>query len=65
MHDFLNAVGVRYSLSELGISVEEFRSALLMLPAYVESKGLFYTVIDETSFDDELVDGILAELDVA
>jgi len=64
VHDFLNAVGVRYRLSELGISLEEFRSTLLTLPAYVESEGLFTTVINETSFDDDLVDRILRDLDV-
>jgi glycerol dehydrogenase-like iron-containing ADH family enzyme len=61
---FLDAVGVRYRLTELGISLEEFRTTLLTLPAYVESEGLFYTVINETSFDEELVDRILRDLDV-
>jgi len=28
-------------------------------------RDIFYTVIDETSLDDELVDHILAELDVS
>jgi len=65
VRDFLIAVGVRYRLSELGISPEEFRSTLLTLPAYVESEGLFTTVINETSFDDHLVDRILRDLDVA
>jgi glycerol dehydrogenase-like iron-containing ADH family enzyme len=65
VHDFLSRVGVRFRLSELGISSEELRTALLTLPAYVKSENLFYTVIDETSFDDALVDRILDELDVA
>jgi hypothetical protein len=37
---------------------------LLTLRAYVESEGLFTTVINERSFDNALVDRILRDLDV-
>ena len=42
----------------------EFRRPLLTLRASVESEGLFTTVINQTSFDEALVDRILRDLDV-
>jgi hypothetical protein len=63
VHDFLNAVCVCDHLWKLGISIEEFRSTPLTFPAYVEDEGLFNAVVNETRFEDELVDRILAEPD--
>jgi glycerol dehydrogenase-like iron-containing ADH family enzyme len=62
VHDFMNAVGVRYRLSELHISTAAFRETLLTLKEFVEREGLFYSVINETEFDDSLVDAVLNEL---
>lgn len=64
VHGFINAVGVRYRLHELNISTEVFRNTLLTLRDYVEKEGLFYSVINETKFDEPLIDSILADLDI-
>ena len=64
VYDFINAVGVRYRLSELNISTEAFRETLLTLKDFVEKEGLFYTAINETDFDEPMVDAILNDLDI-
>ncbi len=64
VHQFLNAVGVRYRLGELGIEEEVFREALLTLRDYVEHERLFYSIINEVEIDDQMVDRILGELDL-
>jgi len=64
VHSFINAVGVRYRLHELDIPTEVFRSTLLTLRDYVEKEGLFCSVINETDFDERLVESILADLDI-
>jgi glycerol-1-phosphate dehydrogenase [NAD(P)+] len=64
VHEFINAVGVRYRLSELDISTDAFRETLLTLKDFVEKESLFYSVINETDIDDALVDSLLNELDI-
>lgn len=64
VYDFINGVGVRYRLSELAISEESFRQTLLTLKAYVEKEDLFYTVINEATIDETLVDKIFKDLDI-
>jgi glycerol-1-phosphate dehydrogenase [NAD(P)+] len=64
VHNFINAVGVRYRLSELDISKETFREALLTIKDFAEKERFFYTVINETNFDGPLVDAVLSNLDV-
>lgn len=63
--NFINSVDVRYRLSELSITEEVFRETLLTLRDYVEKEELFYTVINEVTIDEELVDNILATLEIA
>jgi len=65
VHRFINAVGVRYHLSELNISVKAFREALLSLKSYVKSECLFYSVANEVMIDETMVDNILTNLDIA
>lgn len=64
VHNFINAVGVRYRLSELNISTKAFRKTMLTLRDFVEKEGLFYSVINETDFDGPMVDAVLSELDI-
>lgn len=64
VHNFINAIGVRYRLSELNISAGAFREALLTLKDFVEKEKYFYSVINETDFDGQLVDAVLRDLDV-
>ncbi len=64
VHNFMNAVGVRYRLSELNISTEAFRETLLTLRDFVEKEKYFYTVINEKKIDGSLVDAMLQELDI-
>jgi glycerol-1-phosphate dehydrogenase [NAD(P)+] len=64
VHNFINEVGVRYRLSELNISVEAFRETLLTLKDFVERENYFYTVINETNFDERMVDAVLSDLDI-
>lgn len=64
VHQFINSIDVRYRLDELGISKPAFRETLLTLRDYVEKEDLFYSVIDETEFDEELVEGLVHDLDI-
>jgi glycerol dehydrogenase-like iron-containing ADH family enzyme len=64
VHEFINQVGVRYRLSELEISRDAFRETLLTLKDYAERESLFYSVINETEFDEGLVDDVLTRLDI-
>lgn len=64
VHEFINEVGVRYRMDELDISEEAFRETLLTLRDYAEREDLFYSVINETEFDEDLVDQILTDLDI-
>ena len=64
VHQFINKVDVRYRLNELGISRASFRETLLTLRDYVEKEDLFYSVINETEADEELVDGLVHDLDI-
>ncbi|HOG47677.1 MAG TPA: iron-containing alcohol dehydrogenase [Anaerolineae bacterium] len=64
VHEFINQVGVRYRLSDLNITQEEFRQALLTLNRYVRQENLFYSVIDETIIDEQVAAKICADLDI-
>jgi glycerol-1-phosphate dehydrogenase [NAD(P)+] len=64
VHNFITETGVRYRLSQLNISTDDFHETLLTLKDFVEKERFFYTVINETNFDGPMIDAILADLDI-
>ena len=58
----LEATGVRFQPRDLDLSQAEVEEALLTLPAYVESDGLPYSVINERPLDGTVVEEICWEL---
>lgn len=51
----LENTGVRFQPLDLKISITEMNNCLSILRSYVESEGLFYSIINEAGFNPELI----------
>lgn len=59
----LDAVGVLYQPRDLGITRDEFRESLLRLPAYIQSEGHWYTIVDERAPDLDFIERVASTLE--
>ena len=58
--EFMESVGLKYHPRDMGLGRREVSEALLGLGEFVRSRDdLWYTVIDETQWTQELVDSLL------